>query len=125
MARAMSAAPLSESEACSPYSIPTKSSTARSRDSLFSFINHDNARKARGIPTTNHDNAGSPGSIPGASGPAERGGYRGGRGAPRQLAGGVEMPQGLGVRLEQGGLAVGHLVRRAERGDQRLGSAQA
>src|SRR5580658_9617943 len=38
---------------------------------------------------------------------------------------GVEVAQGLGVRLEQGGLAVGHLVRRAESGDQRLRPAQA
>jgi hypothetical protein len=41
------------------------------------------------------------------------------------LAGGVEVAQRLGVRPEQGSLAVGQVAFGAERGDQRLEPAQA
>ena len=72
--------------------------------------------------------------MPGARPEATQGGLSagviGGGGPPRpeagrQLAGGVEVAERLRVRLEQGGLAVRHVARGAERGDQRLRPAQA
>jgi beta-1,4-mannooligosaccharide phosphorylase len=59
------------------------------------------------------------------SGLGERRGCRGDRCRPGEPAGGVEVAQCLGVRLEQGGLAVSNAAFGAERGDQRLGPAQA
>src|ERR1700733_7957821 len=117
----MPTAPTSAADAASPYSIPTKSSTASGSDPSFSFITDDNAEPARGIPCA-RDAAGS--------GRAEGRGHRGGgpsaaRRAVGQLAGGVEVPQRLRVRLEQGGLAVGHVAGGAERRDQRLRPVQA
>src|SRR3984957_12719617 len=46
MARAMEAAPASESDAPSPYSIPTKSSTASGSESCSVLITHDKSRSA-------------------------------------------------------------------------------
>src|SRR5580692_8243296 len=119
----MPTAPTSASDAASPYSIPTKSSTASGSDPSFSFITDDNAAPTVDIP-------GAWRAHRFASGRTERrgcggGGPPAGRRAARQLAGGVEVPQRLRVRLEQGGLAVRHLARGAERGDQRLRPVQA
>src|SRR6202042_1552290 len=114
-------APTSASDAASPYSIPTKSSTASGSDPSFSFITDDNAAPPADIPRARRrarrrawcrDAA--------ASGPAEGRGHRGGAPSAGQLAGVVEVPERLRIRLEQGGLAVRHVAGGAERRDQRL-----
>src|SRR5580693_9655247 len=48
MARAMEAAPASESDAASPYSMPTKSSTASGSESCSVLITHDKSLPAGG-----------------------------------------------------------------------------
>src|ERR1700689_600747 len=119
----MPTAPTSASDAASPYSIPPKSSTASGSDPSFSFIPDDNAGPTVDIPGPRRGHRNGSARTQRRCG---RGGWTpAGRGAARQLAGGVEVPQRLRVRLEQGGLAVRHVAGGAERGDQRLRPAQA
>src|SRR5580698_8906826 len=135
----MPTAPTSASDAASPYSIPTKSSTASGSDPSFSFITDDNAGPPADIPRPRRRPRRRAWRRPrrrarrgdaAASGRAEgRGGRGGGPSAGRravgQLAGGVEVPERLRIRLEQGGLAVRHVAGGAERGDERLRPVQA
>jgi hypothetical protein len=50
MACAMETAPTREPEALSPYSIPTKSSTASGSESCSALIKYDKSGPADGIP---------------------------------------------------------------------------
>src|ERR1700728_4022134 len=106
----MATAPTSASEASSPYSIPTKSSTASGSDSSFSFITDDNAEPTldipsgwRGAPQAPKGRLRAPQqgglSVPqaraedDASGRAQDRGRRGGGRPAGQLAGVVEIAE--------------------------------